>query len=78
MASERDYYEILGVIRTQMRYQLKMHSAIWQEISPGYQQRTTQKKFKEINEAYQVLSDPDKRAAYDRYEKQVSAGWEWF
>ena len=71
MAEERDYYEILGVSKNVSDAELKnafrqlvrkYHPDVNHE--PGAEER-----FKEINEAYQVLSDPDKRAAYDRYGK---------
>ena len=76
MAEERDYYEILGVSRDVTDAELK--SAFRQLVrkyhpdvnkEPGAEER-----FKEINEAYQVLSDPDKRAAYDRYGKAGVSG----
>ena len=76
MAEERDYYEILGVSRDVTDEQLKnafrqlvrkYHPDVNHE--PGAEER-----FKEINEAYQVLSDPDKRAAYDRYGKAGVSG----
>ena len=76
MAEERDYYEILGVSRDVTEEQLKnafrqlvrkYHPDVNHE--PGAEER-----FKEINEAYQVLSDPDKRAAYDRYGKAGVSG----
>ncbi len=76
MAEERDYYEILGVSKTATEDELK--SAFRQLVrkyhpdvnkEPGAEDR-----FKEINEAYQVLSDPDKREAYDRYGKAGVSG----
>ena len=76
MAEERDYYEILGVGKNATDAELK--SAFRQLVrkyhpdvnkEPGAEDR-----FKEINEAYQVLSDPDKRAAYDRYGKAGVSG----
>ena len=76
MAEERDYYEILGVSKNVTDEELKnafrqlvrkYHPDVNHE--PGAEER-----FKEINEAYQVLSDPDKRAAYDRYGKAGVAG----
>ena len=76
MAEERDYYEILGVSKDVSEADLKnafrqlvrkYHPDVNKE--PGAEER-----FKEINEAYQVLSDPDKRAAYDRYGKAGVSG----
>jgi molecular chaperone DnaJ len=69
MAS-RDYYEVLGVSRTAddpeikkafRQAALKYHP----DRNPG--DRAAEERFKEINEAYAVLSDPDKRAQYDRF-----------
>ena len=68
--SKADYYEVLGVshecsdqeLKSAYRKQaLKYHP----DRNPG--DHTAEEKFKEASEAYQVLSDPDKRAVYDRY-----------
>ncbi len=68
--SKADYYEVLGVSRDASEQELK--SAYRKQAlkyhpdrNPG--DRTAEEKFKEASEAYQVLSDADKRAAYDRY-----------
>lgn len=67
--ADKDYYETLGVARDVSDDEIrkafrqlskKYHPDI--NHAPGAEQ-----KFKEINEAYQVLSDPQKRAAYDQY-----------
>lgn len=68
--SKRDYYEILGVQKSADDAALK---AAFRKLAmqhhpdknPGDKQ--AELKFKELNEAYQVLSDPQKRAAYDRF-----------
>jgi molecular chaperone DnaJ len=65
----RDYYEILGVARTASAEELK---SAFRQLARKYhpdvnKDPDAEKVFKEINEAYGVLSDPDKRAAYDRY-----------
>lgn len=69
MASKRDYYEVLGVPRTATADELK---AAFRSLARQYhpdvnRSQDAEEKFKEINEAYNVLSDPDKRAAYDRF-----------
>jgi molecular chaperone DnaJ len=68
--SKADYYEVLGVTRDVTDQELK--SAYRKQAlkfhpdrNPGDQ--SAEEKFKEASEAYQVLSDPDKRAAYDRW-----------
>ncbi|TCR68311.1 molecular chaperone DnaJ [Bosea sp. BK604] len=68
--SKRDYYEILGVSRTVTEVELKstfrkLAMQHHPDKNPG--DTAAEIKFKEINEAYQILSDGQKRAAYDRY-----------
>jgi molecular chaperone DnaJ len=68
--AKRDFYETLGVSRTATEAELKsaFRKAAMQchpDRHPGDKQ--AEARFKEINEAYQYLSDPQKRAAYDRY-----------
>ena len=68
--SKRDYYEILGVSRTVTEVELKssfrkLAMQHHPDKNPG--DKDAEIKFKEINEAYQVLSDGQKRAAYDRF-----------
>src|SRR5579863_6282853 len=68
--SKADYYEVLGVSRGANDQELK--SAYRKQAlkyhpdrNPG--DKAAEEKFKEASEAYQVLSDTDKRAAYDRF-----------
>ncbi|MFN3890781.1 MAG: molecular chaperone DnaJ [Beijerinckiaceae bacterium] len=68
--SKRDYYEVLGVSRTCTEAELKVafRKAAMQhhpDRNPG--DAAAEIKFKEVNEAYQCLSDGQKRAAYDRF-----------
>jgi molecular chaperone DnaJ len=68
--SKRDYYEVLGVSRTCTEAELKVafRKAAMQhhpDRNPG--DAAAEVKFKEVNEAYQCLSDSQKRAAYDRF-----------
>ena len=70
MAEERDYYEILGVERGADKDQIKrayrnLAKQYHPDRNPG--DAEAEEKFKEASEAYEVLSDAEKRAAYDRY-----------
>lgn len=69
MTTQRDYYEILGANRSASADELK---SAFRNLARKYhpdinKEHDAEEKFKEINEAYAVLSDPDKRAAYDRF-----------
>lgn len=66
---KRDYYEVLGVPRTADKDQIKKaFRRLAQQFHPDVNKAPeAEVRFKEINEAYQVLSDDQKRAAYDRY-----------
>ncbi|MCW1912294.1 molecular chaperone DnaJ [Luteolibacter sp. GHJ8] len=77
MASKRDYYEILGVARDASAEEIKksyrkLAVKFHPDKNPG--DHEAEDKFKELGEAYEALSDPDKRAAYDRYGHQAFAG----
>ncbi len=68
--TKADYYEVLGVGRDASEQELK--SAYRKQALKYHPDRNpgdhaAEEKFKEASEAYQVLCDPDKRAAYDRY-----------
>jgi molecular chaperone DnaJ len=67
---KRDYYEVLGVDRSAESEEIKksyrkLAVKLHPDKNPG--DKTAEEKFKEIGEAYEVLSDPQKRATYDRY-----------
>lgn len=75
MAEKRDYYEVLGVGRdasaddiksAYRKLALKWHPDRWVDGTDA-EKKTAEDKFKEASEAYQVLSDPDKRAKYDKF-----------
>ncbi|MBX2999345.1 MAG: molecular chaperone DnaJ [Caldilineaceae bacterium] len=67
--SKRDYYEVLGVERGADQATLKRaFRKLAQQYHPDVNKSPeAEAQFKEINEAYQVLSEPQKRAAYDRF-----------
>jgi molecular chaperone DnaJ len=70
MATKRDYYEILGVDRNATSAELKKaYRKLAVKYHPDKNQgdKEFEEKFKEINEAYEILSDEEKRAAYDRF-----------
>lgn len=69
MPVKKDYYEILGVAREASEEEIrKCYRKLAFKYHPDYNHDAgADGKFKEINEAYEVLCDSDKRAAYDRF-----------
>ena len=71
MAQEkRDYYEVLGVSKTATDAEIKKaYRKLAMKYHPDYNpgDKDAEEKFKEINEANEVLSDPKKRQLYDQY-----------
>src|SRR5579871_6679617 len=69
MAAKRDYYEILGVARTASEEEIKKSfRRLARQYHPDVnKEKGAEERFKEINEAYEVLGDAQKRQAYDRF-----------
>src|SRR5438876_3383014 len=70
MSATRDYYEVLGVSRDADETTVKKaFRRLARELHPDVNSHDPQaeEKFKEAAEAYEVLSDPERRATYDRY-----------
>ena len=69
MAEKRDYYEVLGIPKSASQDDIKKaFRDLARQYHPDVNKAAdAEEKFKEINEAYGILSDTDKRAAYDRF-----------
>ena len=70
MADKRDYYEVLGVDKSADDDKIKkayrqMAKKYHPDMNPG--DKDAEAKFKEVNEAYAILSDPEKKQIYDQY-----------
>lgn len=70
MAEKRDYYEVLGVSKNATVEDIKksyrsLAKKYHPDLNPG--DKSAESKFKEVNEAYEVLSDTDKKSKYDRF-----------
>lgn len=78
----RDYYEVLGVPRTASEKEIKdayrkLARKYHPDLHTGKDKKQAEEKFKEINEANEVLGDPKKRAKYDQLGPQWREGMEY-
>ena len=79
MPQKRDYYEVLGVSKTATDDELKkayrkLAKKYHPDANPDNKEQA-EVKFKEINEAYEVLSDPQKRKMYDQFGHEGPSGF---
>ena len=79
MSQKRDYYEVLGVSKTATDDELKkafrkLAKQYHPDANPDNKEEA-EKKFKEINEAYETLSDPQKRKMYDQFGPDGPSGF---
>lgn len=78
MASKRDYYEVLEVTKTATFEEIKKayrKKAIQYHPDKNPDNKEAEEKFKEAAEAYEILSDEQKRAKYDRYGHEAPGGF---
>ena len=70
MAAKRDYYEVLGIPKSSTDEEIKKaYRKLAKQYHPDLNpdDKEAEAKFKEVNEAYEVLSDKDKKARYDQF-----------
>jgi molecular chaperone DnaJ len=78
--AERDYYEVLGVARSASDEEIKkafrrLARKYHPDVNPG--DKAAEEKFKELNQAFEVLSDPKKRPLYDEFGHEAAKfGWD--
>ena len=81
MAEKRDYYEVLEIVKTASFEEIKKayrKKAIQYHPDKNPGDKVAEEKFKEAAEAYEILSDEQKRAQYDRYGHNAPGGFGGF
>lgn len=78
----KDYYQVLGLERTASEQEIKsayrkLARKYHPDLHSGSEKSGAEEKFKEINEAYEVLGDQEKRSKYDRLGTNYRHGQEW-
>src|SRR3972149_1761648 len=77
MAAKSDYYDILGVSKSATKEEIKKayrkQALEWHPDRHKDEKEAAERRFKEINEAYQILSDSQKRSAYDQFGHEAFA-----
>ncbi|HJY98328.1 MAG TPA: DnaJ C-terminal domain-containing protein [Patescibacteria group bacterium] len=75
MAAKTDYYDILGISKgasaDEIKKAYRKQALEWHPDRHKDDKEAAEKRFKEINESYQVLSDPQKKSAYDQFGHQA-------
>ena len=75
--AKRDYYDILGISKSASAAEIKKayrKMAVKYHPDKNPDDKTAEEKFKEAAEAYEVLSDPDKKARFDQFGHQAFEG----
>ena len=78
MAEKRDYYEVLGIEKSASKAEIKKsYRRLAKKYHPDVNKAAdAEEKFKEVQEAYEVLSDDQKRSAYDQFGLTGTSGFQ--
>ncbi|MCX6011983.1 MAG: DnaJ domain-containing protein, partial [Chloroflexi bacterium] len=78
MTTKRDYYDVLGISRNATADEIKKaYRKLAFEYHPDHNpDKNSEQKFKQINEAYEILGNDNKREAYDRFGHDMPGTWQ--